>query len=83
MQIIAANGRLAHEMTGCKLWKLSKEINKIEIRQAYREHGVLKFRRQALSEPYLLAFGNFIGLPPLYEEAHWLSKTPKGLILSN
>ena len=53
------------------------------IRNAYCQHGVLVFRRQAMSEPDLLAFGNMVGEPSLYAEPHWLSTVPEVILLSN
>lgn len=82
MRIESINGGFAHEVRDCALWEPVVDAA-AAIRDAYREHGVLVFRRQSLSEGELLDFGHMIGKPGLYAEAGWLSTYPEVILLSN
>lgn len=83
MELVSAGGSFACEVLDHALWEAPSASDVSSIRQAYRDHGVLVFRRQAMSEPELLAFGKSIGEPSLYAETHWLSTVPEVIILSN
>ena len=63
MHIEAINGSFANEVRGLPLWEPVGDGDAAAVREAFRESGVLVFRRQALSEPELLAFGRMIGEP--------------------
>ncbi len=83
MEIVAAKGSFAGEVRGLSLWEALSEADARALRAAYRQHGVLVFRRQSLSEPELLAFGKAVGDPQLYAETHWQSTVPEVILLSN
>ena len=83
MEFVSAGGSFACEVTDAALWETPEGADAAAIRAAYREHGVLVFRRQPLSESELLAFGRMIGEPSIYAETHWLSTHPEVIILSN
>lgn len=83
MEFVPANGSFAREVVDHALWEPATAESEEAIRAAYRQHGVLVFRRQAMSEPDLLAFGKVVGKPSLYAEPHWLSTVPEVIILSN
>lgn len=83
MELVSAAGSFACEIQDHQLWEPASESKVSTIRTAYRDHGVVVFRRQALSEPDLLAFGKSIGEPSIYAETHWLSTVPEVIILSN
>lgn len=83
MRIESINGGFAHEVKDCPLWEPVTDANAAAIRAAYREYGVVVFRRQSLSERELLDFGKMIGKPGLYAEAGWLSTFPEVILLSN
>lgn len=83
MEIIDVADSFAGEVTGLPLWQSLSAQQCNAIRDAYRARGVLVFRRQALSESELLAFGKVIGEPSLYAETHWLSTVPEVILLSN
>ena len=57
-------------MKNTALWETPTGDDAQAIREAYREHGVLVFRRQSLSERELLDFGRLIGNPSIYAETH-------------
>ena len=57
MEFVSANNSFACEVREHDLWKPADPETQEAIRNAYRQHGVLVFRRQAMSEPDLLTFG--------------------------
>jgi len=83
MEFVSANGSFACEVKGAALWETPTTDDAQAIREAYREHGVLVFRRQSLSERELVEFGRIIGNPSIYAETHWLSTYDEVIILSN
>lgn len=83
MRIERIGDSFAMAVSDIALWQSVAEADAAAIREAFRESGVLVFRRQALSEEELLAFGRMIGKPALYSETHWLSTVPEVIILSN
>ena len=83
MQIDSIGGSFAREVQGVQLWQPLAEADRATMLAAYREAGVLVFRRQALSEGELVAFGRSVGAPSIYAETAWLSVTPEVIILSN
>ena len=83
MQIAPIADSFAREVRGVSLWQPVSEPDRAAMLAAYRESGVLVFRRQALSEDELVAFGRLVGAPSLYAETAWLSTTPEVIILSN
>ena len=83
MDFVSADGSFACEVKNTALWETPTGDDAQAIREAYREHGVLVFRRQSLSERELLDFGRLIGNPSIYAETHWLSTYDEIIILSN
>lgn len=83
LEIVPSGNSFAHEVRGLNLWQPISAADADAIRTAYRDHGVLVFRRQALSEKELLAFGKVVGNPAIYAETAWLSTYPEVIILSN
>lgn len=83
MQIGTIGGSFAQEVRELPLWKPIGATEATVLRDAFRQSGVLVFRRQSLSEEELLAFGRTIGEPDLYAEQGWLSTVPEVIILSN
>ena len=83
MEFVSANDSFACEVRDHALWEPADPETQATIRNAYRQYGVLVFRRQAMSEPDLLAFGKMVGEPSLYAEPHWLSTVPEIILLSN
>lgn len=83
MRIESINGSFAQEVKDLPLWMPVAAPDATAIRDAFRECGVLVFRRQSLSESELLAFGKMIGKPGLYAEEGWLSTYPEVILLSN
>jgi taurine dioxygenase len=83
MQIATIGNSFAREVQGVPLWQPVSERDRAAMLAAYRDTGVLVFRRQALSEDELVAFGRMIGAPSIYAETAWLSTKPEVIILSN
>ncbi|MBL4722095.1 MAG: TauD/TfdA family dioxygenase [Alphaproteobacteria bacterium] len=83
MRIESVGDSFAHEVHDLPLWGSVSDSDAADIRDAYRQYGVLVFRRQSLSEKELLAFGKMIGKPALYAETDWQSAFPEVIILSN
>ena len=83
LEIVPSGNSFAHEVRGLNLWQPISDADADAIRAAYRDHGVLVFRRQALSEKELLEFGKVVGNPAIYAETAWLSTYPEVIILSN
>ena len=83
MRIESIAGTFAQEVQDLPLWDPIRETDAAAVREAFRECGVLVFRRQSLSERELLAFGKMVGSPSLYAESGWLSTYPEVILLSN
>jgi taurine dioxygenase len=83
MKIEPVDGSFAVEVKDLPLWDEASSEDATAIRAAYRDAGVMVFRRQALSEDELLRFGKMIGSPSIYAETAWLSTQPEVIILSN
>jgi taurine dioxygenase len=83
MQIEPISGSFAREVKGVPLWQAVAESDRAAMLTAYRDSGVLVFRRQALSEDELVTFGQMVGAPSIYAETSWLSTKPEVIILSN
>lgn len=83
MNIEPIDGSFALEVRDLPLWKPVTDSDATALRDAFRQAGVLVFRRQSLSEEELLGFGKMIGEPGLYAEQGWLSTVPEVIILSN
>ena len=74
----------AGEFEGIALWQSFPDAEIEEIRQQWREHGVLVFRRQSLSEEELLRFSARFGDLEEHPRADWNSRSnAEVLLLSN
>jgi taurine dioxygenase len=76
-------GSFAMEVKGVPLWEPLDAATEDAIREAYRTHSLLVFRRQPLSEDELYRFGHIVGEPQPYIEAHWQSAYREIVLLSN
>lgn len=75
---------LALEVIGLRLWEHLDDTVVSELRRLYARHGVLVFRRQALSEAELTAFCALFGPLELTVRSDWASPTtPEVTVLSN
>lgn len=83
MELVRAGGSFAVEVRDVALWRHIVDGDRDDICDAFQRHGVVIFRRQALSEEDLLNFGKLVGEPGIYAETHWLSSIPEVIILSN
>lgn len=83
MQIDPIGDSFVQEVKDLPLWGPVDDAEAAAIRDAFRESGVLVFRRQSLSERELLDFGKIIGRPGLYAEEGWYSSFPEVILLSN
>jgi taurine dioxygenase len=75
---------LAREIVGLRLWEALDEATVAELRGLYGQHGVLVFRRQALSEAELASFCALFGRLERTVRGDWASPvTPEVTVLSN
>jgi taurine dioxygenase len=83
-QVRNAGDRFACEVTGLRLWEELPASSADALRNLLREHGVLVFRRQALSEDEFANFSATFGRLELTVRRDWASKVrPEVGILSN
>lgn len=76
--------RFACEIVGLNLWEPIDAKTVSELRELWREHGVLIFRRQALSEDEFADFSALFGPLELTVRRDWASRVrPEVGILSN
>ena len=73
----------AREVRGLDLWQDLDGAAGAALRAAFADHPLLVFRRQALSEDELLAFGRALGAPRQYIERGWWSSRPEISVVSN
>jgi alpha-ketoglutarate-dependent taurine dioxygenase len=75
---------LAREINGLGLWEKLDEATVAELRTLYAQHGVLVFRRQALSEAELASFCAQFGELERTVRGDWASPaTPEVTVISN
>ncbi|HZT87031.1 MAG TPA: TauD/TfdA family dioxygenase [Stellaceae bacterium] len=75
---------LAREVIGLNLWQRQDDSTVAELRDLYSRHGVLVFRRQALSEAELAAFCGLLGKLERTVRSDWASpNVPEVTVLSN
>ncbi|MGD9617181.1 MAG: TauD/TfdA dioxygenase family protein [Alphaproteobacteria bacterium] len=75
---------LAREIVGLRLWEPLDDTIIAELRTLYSQHGVLVFRRQALSEAELASFCALFGPLERTVRSDWASPaTPEVTVLSN
>jgi taurine dioxygenase len=83
-QVRNIGDRFACEVIGLRLWEALSARTAEELRNLLREHGVLVFRRQALSEDEFADFSATFGRLELTVRRDWASKVrPEVGILSN
>ncbi len=83
MDLIPIDDSFAREVRGLNLWESLSGGHGDALREAFSEHPVLVFRRQALSEDELLGFGQVLGEPVAYVEKSWWSTRPEISVVSN
>jgi taurine dioxygenase len=75
---------LAREVVGLRLWETLDDAIIGELQALYAQHGVLVFRRQALSEAELAAFCALFGPLERTVRSDWASPTtPEVTVISN
>ncbi|HVH81286.1 MAG TPA: TauD/TfdA family dioxygenase [Stellaceae bacterium] len=75
---------LAREVVGLRLWEGLDDATVAKLRDLYSRHGVLVFRRQALSEAELAAFCALFGPLERTVRSDWASSSvPEVTVLSN
>ena len=75
---------LACEVAGLRLWEPLDAATAEEVRELWSRHGVLVFRRQALSEAELAAFCALLGPLERTVRSDWASAAvPEVTVLSN
>jgi taurine dioxygenase len=75
---------LAREVVGLRLWEKLDDAIVTELRSLYAQHGVLVFRRQALSESELASFCALFGELERTVRSDWASPaTPEVTVISN
>jgi alpha-ketoglutarate-dependent taurine dioxygenase len=83
-QVRSMGDRFACEVVGLKLWESLSPAMADDLRNLLRLHGVLVFRRQALSEHEFAEFSATFGRLELTVRRDWASKArPEVGILSN
>ena len=75
---------LARQVVGVQLWEKLDESTIAELRDLYARHGVLLFRRQAMSERELVDFCALLGSLERTVRRDWASPSePEVTVLSN
>jgi alpha-ketoglutarate-dependent taurine dioxygenase len=84
MEIRSIDGTFAREVQGVNLWQGLSPAQLEEIRAAWRECGVLVFRRQSLSEKELVEVSAIFGKPQPVHRTDWTSaEHPEVVLVSN
>ncbi len=84
MEIRSIDGAFAHEVSELELWRELSEPTVAALRDAWTRHGVLVFRRQALSEGEYAAFGRHFGELDITVRSDWSSRhRPDVIHISN
>ena len=84
MEIKPIDGTFAREVTGVNLWEGLPPAQLAEVLAAWRESGVLVFRRQSLSEPELVQATSLFGKPQVVHRTDWVSpEYPEVILMSN
>ena len=77
-------GTYARQVDGMELWRTLSDSDVADIRNNWREAGVLVFRRQCISEDELAAFSSRFGEPEIHPRTEWNSKhNPRVVLISN
>jgi len=84
MEVRPIENSFAAEVEGLALWRALDEAAVEALRRAWWRHGLLVFRRQALSEDELVAFSRRFGAPERIVRADWASRLcPEVTYVSN
>lgn len=67
-------GSFARRIDGLKLWEPLDDLTAARLADIWARHGVLVFRRQAISEDELVAFSEEFGDPDVIVRADWKSE---------
>jgi taurine dioxygenase len=79
-----SSGSFAREVEGLQLWETLDDLTVARLADAWSRHGVLIFRRQAISEDELVAFSGRFGDPDVIVRADWKSDNrPEIIQISN
>jgi taurine dioxygenase len=73
-EIVSVNHSFAHEIVGLRLWEKPDAETASALQQLYGEHGVLLFRRQALSEDEFADFCALFGRLVRTVRTDWASR---------
>jgi taurine dioxygenase len=66
-------GSFAREVEGVRVWEGADDLTVERLADTWSRHGVLVFRRQALSEAELVAFSRLFGDPDVIVREDWQS----------
>ena len=84
MDIKPIDGSFAREVVGVNLWNGLSASQLDEIRSAWRESGILVFRRQSLSEQEIVEVSAIFGKPQVVHRTDWISaEHPEVILVSN
>ena len=83
LDLVPLAGSFAREVRGVSLHDPLDGVLGSALREAFSQHPVLVFRRQALGEDELVAFASALGTPERYVERSWWSSRPEVSIVSN
>lgn len=84
MRIEAIDGSFAREVHDLQLWRGVSPAQLEQLRETWRESGVLVFRRQSLSESELVEVSTIFGTPRLVHRTDWVSpEHPEVILVSN
>ena len=74
----------ARQVDGADLWRALGDSDVADIRNNWREAGVLVFRRQCISEDELAAFSSRFGEPEIHPRTEWNSRNnPRVVLITN
>ena len=77
-------GTFAREVSELSLWESLDDLTVARLADSWSRHGLLFFRRQALSEAELLKFSTYFGDPDVIVREDWASTTtPQVIQISN
>ena len=83
VQVESIGGSFAYEVKGLRLWEELPQAVADELAAMWSSHGVLVFRRQALSEDELVAFSRRFGQPEVIVRTDWQGYRPEVIQISN
>ncbi len=84
MYSLRLTGTFAREVEGLALWMSLDDLTIARLADSWSRHGLLFFRRQALSEVELVTFSKRFGEPDVIVREDWASAaTPQVIQISN